>query len=424
MGFTWHPSNQPVEAGIDGWIELRDSTTGEVGNSWIAVQSKAVSEVTENDTHVKFSPKQKDVEYWLQGNQPVVVVLSQPDLNIGWWVSAKGYYQGKNIAKDRVIRFEKGEDEFSSSVADQLKTLSAEAGSGAYFTPKRRSETLSSNLIKVWRWGAKIYSRESSHKMAKELSDALRENNDAAPREWILTDGKVYSFHDLSESAWDSACEGETFSFNADEWAYSDEHGRKFVWLLNSCLRQFLWQFYMRYSKDEDCFYFLPSISRDSHDQRIIERRVTYKSRQKKTGRSVVTKYMHKVEKDRIAYYRHTAFSGRFLRFGNEWFLMVEPTYLFTTDGKELAPFREELKSGIKKIEGDNAVSGTVVMFRELFHHDDDLFSAYPFLSFDEIMKVEIDAGIDDSDWKRIKKEDEKIQVQAESEFAKGLFDE
>ena len=103
---------------------------------------------------------------------------------------------------------------------------------------------------------------------------------------------------------------------------------------------------------------------------------------------------------------------------------MIEPTYLFTTDGRELAPFREELKSGIKRLEGDNAVSGTVVMFRELFHSDDCLFDAYPFLSFDKIVEVEIDAGIDDAAWRRIKKEDDEIQQEAESEFAKGLFDE
>jgi len=29
MGHIWHPTN-PLEAGIDGWIELRDKNTGEV----------------------------------------------------------------------------------------------------------------------------------------------------------------------------------------------------------------------------------------------------------------------------------------------------------------------------------------------------------------------------------------------------------
>lgn len=425
MEFTWHPSNQPVEAGIDGWVELRNAATGEVANSWVAVQSKAVTEISENETHVKFSPKKKDVEYWLQGTQPIVLVLSQPDQNRGWWVSVKDYYAGKNIDKDRVIAFDKESQQFTPSVADEFRALSSQAGDGAYFTPVGTTELLTSNLVKVWRWGEIIYSRMSKFKEAKDIAESLRNEIDKAPREWIYAEGNIYSFHDLSKPIWGGVCEGDTDSFNSDEWAFSDEstNQRNFVRLLNSCMREFVWQFFMRYSKDEECFYFLPSRQLDTNKEPIVERKVTYQSREKKTRRSVVTRYMHKVEKNRIAYYRHTAFSGRFLRFGSAWFLMIEPTYVFTTDGKELAPFREELKSGIKKIEGDNAVSGTVVMFRELFHHEKDLFSAYPFLSFDEIVKVEVGAGIDDAAWRRIKKEDDEVHNEANADFAKGLFD-
>ncbi len=424
MGFTWHPLNQPVEAGIDGWIELRNTTTGEVANSWIAVQSKAVTDLSESETHVKFSPKQKDVEYWLQGTQPVLVILSQPSQNKAWWISAKQYYKGKNIAKDRVIAFDKDSNQFDISVADDLKSLSAEAGSGAYFTPSRRKETLTSNLVKVWRWGPTVYSRKSKFSNPKDFSETLRKQETKSPREWALIEKTVFSFHDLSTPAWNKVCVGETSTTSTDEWALSDDRElqRRFVRLLNSCLREFLWQFYMRFSKEEDCFYFLPSRQVASDKTPVIERELKYKSRKKATSRSVVTKYMHKDEKDRVAYYRHTAFSHRFLRFGDCWFLMLDPTYVFTTDGKELAPFREELKAGIKKIEGDNAVSGTIVMFRELFHNEDDLFSAYPFLSFDEIAKIEVGAGIDDAAWKRIKSDEEKTQ-ETDSEFAKGLFD-
>ena len=302
MGFTWHPSNQPVEAGIDGWVELRNSATGEVANSWIGCQSKAVTNVSENETHIKFSPKQKDVEYWLQGTLPVILVLSQPDQNRGWWVSVKDYYESKNVAKDRVIAFHKESQLFTAEVADELKALSSQAGDGAYFTPARRTETLTSNLVRVWRWGAKIYARKSKFTTGKKLGETLRKNDKRAPQEWALMDGNIYSFHDLSKATWDSVCKGETTETNTDEWAFSDDNdqSRRFVRLLNSCLRQFLWQFYIRYSRDEDCFYFLPSKQVDLDDNPIVERELTYKSRQNKTSRSVVTKYMHKTEKDRI----------------------------------------------------------------------------------------------------------------------------
>jgi hypothetical protein len=42
MGFNWHPREGSLDAGIDGEIELRDPSTGEVANRGVIfVQSKA-----------------------------------------------------------------------------------------------------------------------------------------------------------------------------------------------------------------------------------------------------------------------------------------------------------------------------------------------------------------------------------------------
>ena len=40
MGFPWHPTNAPLDAGIDGFVEIRDLQSGGATNTWIAVQSK------------------------------------------------------------------------------------------------------------------------------------------------------------------------------------------------------------------------------------------------------------------------------------------------------------------------------------------------------------------------------------------------
>ena len=419
MGFTWHPSNQAVEGGVDGWVELRDSQTGQIENSWIAVQSKAVTEPRESDSVIKFTPKQKDVEYWLKGNQPVVLVVSVPHRNEAWWISVKDYYAGKNIENDRMIVFDIANDRLTESTSDQWKALSELHGSGAYFTPLRRNERLLSNLIRLWRWGSKIYSRKSRFTDLKEITEELREVFEWAPREWFVSDGLIYSFHDLKLKEWDSVCEGETEQINSDEWAYStdDETRRRFVRLLNQCVKQFVRRFRMRYSKEEDCYYFHPN-------REGVVRTLKYKSRKKKTSRGVIKRYMHKKDKERVAYYRHDAFRHRFMRFSDAWYLLIEPEYVFTTDGVELDPYREEHKAKIKSIEGDAAVAGTVAMFCDLFKDQGDLFTdAYPFLDFDQIVECGIPAGIDDSAWSRIKAADEKIQEEEASEFAKGLFD-
>jgi hypothetical protein len=80
MGFTWHPSNQSLEAGLDGFIELRNPSTGEVLNSVIFVQSKATDHEfqAENGASFSFTCNQRDLEYWLKGNAPILLICSRP----------------------------------------------------------------------------------------------------------------------------------------------------------------------------------------------------------------------------------------------------------------------------------------------------------------------------------------------------------
>ncbi|WP_197996191.1 DUF4365 domain-containing protein [Gimesia panareensis] len=67
MGFAWNPTN--MDAGIDGYIELRDSETGEVSNCILQVQSKAGDSyfLSENENSFVFQCKNRDLEYWLAG---------------------------------------------------------------------------------------------------------------------------------------------------------------------------------------------------------------------------------------------------------------------------------------------------------------------------------------------------------------------
>jgi hypothetical protein len=53
MGFVWYPTGG-VEAGIDGIIEIRDPTTGEVSNSIVQVQSKATTKPFQSETETGF----------------------------------------------------------------------------------------------------------------------------------------------------------------------------------------------------------------------------------------------------------------------------------------------------------------------------------------------------------------------------------
>src|ERR1051326_1377731 len=90
MGFVWYPTGA-MEAGIDGIIEIRDANSGEVTNSIIQVQSKATKGPFQAETADGFDYlcEEKDLEYWLCGNAPVILIRSRPDTNEAYWISIK-----------------------------------------------------------------------------------------------------------------------------------------------------------------------------------------------------------------------------------------------------------------------------------------------------------------------------------------------
>jgi len=74
MGQVWRPT-VVHDTGIDGTIEFRDPVTGEVFNTHIQVQSKAVSGAweSENDDRFVYRVREEDLIYWLRGNLPVIL---------------------------------------------------------------------------------------------------------------------------------------------------------------------------------------------------------------------------------------------------------------------------------------------------------------------------------------------------------------
>src|SRR5690606_29622617 len=67
-----------------------------------------------------------------------------------------------------------------------------------------------------------------------------------------------------------------------------------------------------------------------------------------------------------ISYVRHSAFSGRFCRQFDDWYLSIEPTYVFTRDGIRPDRFAGERISKLKRLENNAAVRGQFVMWRSL----------------------------------------------------------
>ena len=119
MGFVWYPAGG-LEAGIDGHFEIRDPVTGELSNSIVQVQSKATNSPLGTDSNATFDwvCDERDIDYWMSGNAPVILVVSRPSHGEVYWVSIKDYFKDPARRRRRKVRFDKTRDCFDSTARD------------------------------------------------------------------------------------------------------------------------------------------------------------------------------------------------------------------------------------------------------------------------------------------------------------------
>jgi hypothetical protein len=394
MGFLWHPTG--LEAGIDGYIEIR-LASGEVTNSIIQVQSKATDRPFEAETAstFEFRCSAKDLDYWLAGNAPVILVRSRPRTNEAYWVSLKEYFSDLGRRKNAKIAFDKIRDRFDVGAKPALHRLAIPADSGLYLGTNPKPEVIYTNLLELATFPKNYYVAETEYRTPGEIFATLRELTDNVHGEWILGGKMLTSFHDLSNRPWLQVCDrGSVEELETNDWAQTDDpvRHRQFVQLLNACLRAKLFKKGVKFSRESQCYYYRAT-------QDLSEREYAYQSRENRTSRSVFKGYPKKSDHTQMSYYRHSAFAGRFVRYGTVWYLQITPTYHFTRDGVTLSRFAPDLLSGIKRLETNQAVHGQVVMWAHLLT-ERSLFDTGPkFLDFSSLVDFSLDAGLDDDAW-------------------------
>ncbi|PZU92094.1 MAG: hypothetical protein DCE90_18855 [Pseudanabaena sp.] len=404
MGFVWHPTN--LDAGIDGYIEIRDSVSEEVTNLIIQVQSKATEKLlfkSEDTNFCEFTCDKRDLEYWMHGNAPVILIYLTVSTNEAYWISIKDYFKDFEKHKDRKVKFQRTLDKFDASCKEALINLAKPNSYGLYIAPPPVKEILYSNLLEVVNFPKKLFVAAAKYSDYKKTMSTLKLFKSQLPNEWIFTDKSILSFHNLKDDIWNRICEvGSVDTFDTTEWAYADcEDKRKvFVWLLNKCLAEKV-KNDLDYWKEKNPHYYY-----FRHTPDLSTRTIRYQSIQKTTTRQVFRSYKKKNTDG--SYYRHSGFQGHFLLLNDRWYLEINPTYHFTNDGKQKSKFSGGYLSGIKNLEGNASVLGQVVMWADFLRGvktsqleiEVQLLSEYEFLRFGELMKFEIDVGIDDKLWR------------------------
>jgi len=284
---------------------------------------------------------------------------------------------------------------------------------GIYLPSLPRPERLTLNLSPVTSFSRRLFRAKTRFRKPAELWAKLRRLVEHPAGEWALNEGYLYSFHDVTFEPWSKVCNAnKPENLATADFAFSPDPARRrlFIQLLNRCLRELLRKHYVRFSEEKRCFYFSPSPDF---------------SERKRGRRTVFVGYPSKNDPDRIAYYRHVGFRPRFHLFGNSWYLEITPTYHFTSDGKRLSSFYEELLSGIKLREKQNKTHLAQVSLwadllqgekakrtvqRQLWEaaekNDEWRLAPYTFLTFGMLPSLDVDFGIDDASWVPVRDDD------------------
>jgi hypothetical protein len=391
MGSRWTASG-PNEVGIDGYIELFDPNSRRALGVTFAVQSKVVTSITDpSKQSFDYWCDANDLEYWLNGNTPVILAVSNPVAHEAYWISIKDHFPNWKQNDSTRITFVKSERRFDVNSFRQLLAVAAPK-SGLYLAPARRTEILHSNLLTLEDYPSQLFIAGTDCRSPRDVWALLRKTDRDIDAGWVLWEKKIISFHDLGEEPWSSICEiGTLEAFAVKEWSESGDAQRQrlFVQLLNQTLRAQL-NPEVRYWPQEDCFAITGKT-----------RKLSYQSLKRSSKITVVSRFSStSAEGRQFEWFRHLAFRGQFRFLDGYWYLEITPTYRFTRDGSALDRFHVDRLKGIKRIEGNRAVLSSVLFWAHHLKPRTDLFNGTPpALQFGDLAKFDCGVGIVDHEW-------------------------
>ena len=404
MGFLF-TTYGPVEAGIDGLIELRDSETGQVGGRLVAVQVKTRDNrhyKVEADAGFEYLCEPEDVAYWQQSNLPVIVVMVRlSDRSAYWKLVPK---TGSALDQEtRRLRIDKSTDIFDKSAADAIIQLAVDqAEPGVWIPPSRQTDQLFFNAVKV-ALPQNIQVAATTYRHGRDALKALLDITDNPPFEWAARGGRLITFLNIENSPLRQIVDpGSVEVLPVEDFALhdDDDEQRFFVELLNRTLRsqldpKLIWCNSLR-------LYYFPPADPD------IDWTYRYMSLKNETSRNVVK--AKRRPDNSLAYVRHSAFRAQFWRSLDEWYLTITPTYVFTWDGVRRDRYAGERISKLKRLENNASIRGQFLMWRSLLTgmgqvpDQHDMWTAEtetetPLLRFEALDAIELPLSVPDDLW-------------------------
>ncbi|WP_236833822.1 DUF4365 domain-containing protein [Blastococcus sp. KM273129] len=389
MGFVWH--DRAVDAGIDGTIEIRDPGTGAMSNRHLLVQSKASARpfAGENDRSFHYTCEQRDIDYWMQAEAPVLLICSHPESEQAWWMHVQAWFTDPVRRASGRIDFDKATQRFDATAAPRLLSLADPHAQARLVTAEQRPEVLLSNLLPVT-MPPTIYSSPTAAASAGEVYQVMRAEPAAATRlDWTLHGGRLFTFADPTGTALSRAVTGAPETVGVGEWETDPVGERNLVRLLNRALIHDV-AGDCTYHAGRDLIFF--SATPDLTHRKIVggtgqPRLVFHAKHNKRTGK--------------ISYYKHAALRWQFLHLDDAWLCALTPEAHYTRDGYRDSRFIADLLAGLKRLDRNPAVRGHVRMWATYLRGERPLLDqdATRLLDFGPPLTFTSQVGIDDADW-------------------------
>lgn len=415
MKHVWNSTT--VDSGIDGVIEFRDRDTGAMTNTIVQVQIKTGDSYfrAETDDEFTFYADTEDLEHWRRSNTPVIVVTCRPGKD-AYWIDVKRDDVIDRSGKKPKILFRKATTQFDVNCEPALRALAVPKPWGFHFRPKRLKESLTLNFMPLRFPVNAVYVADTELRDAWEVIDSVKACGGSRDRagEFVLAGGKIYNVEDLRDGIFAKTCDQATVEKeNFETWL--DEQPSLGLDLMHRMLRQICWDRYVEWRQHDEVFFFQPTEDGTPRTARVEGKRVSHPT--------VYKQYLSKKDPTRVSYHRHQAFEAQFQQVEAKWYLVVSPTFVFTSNGWRKHPFHEEYLKKINELEGPPAIFSHLKMWASVLQPIHELGARnYPHMELGPLATFEMERGIDDKAWKpTAQNEDEAVAASETADLGLDL---
>lgn len=236
---------------------------------------------------------------------------------------------------------------------------------------------------------------------------------DAIPEDWVLYEKLIYTFRnldDINEPLSKIVDKGTIMKIGCKEYYGNDEnHLKVFKNLLRNTLVELGKLKEIEWFGKKRIFRF--ANNQDAPNQKSIR----WKGKKEAT-KTVIFEMMDK-QKDHIICFRNLAFKSTFYNIGDEWYLILNPTWSFTNPGGyNQSRFEASYLSGIKKLEINSTIYNYFRFFGYYLSYKDLFTPSYPHMEINVLEPLTISPKLDERVWKPVKVSDKKTK-DADFEF-------